>query len=152
MRRTEKEITSLKEIEKIIQKAVVCHLGLTDGDEPYIVPMSFGYQDKALYLHAAAQGRKIEVIKKNDKVCFEFETDIELVKAKSACKWSMKYWSVMGTGRAKIIDDSKAKTRGLSIITAHYANIQYDFPQEYVDKVLVIKIDIEKLSGKKSKV
>jgi hypothetical protein len=152
MRRSEKEITSSTEIEEIIQKAVVCHLGLIDGDEPYIVPMSFGYQDKTLYLHSATEGRKIDVIKKNDNVCFELETDIEMVKAESACKWSTKYRSVMGTGKAKIIEDSKAKALGLSIIAAHYAGIQYGFQQENVDKVLVIKIDIEKLSGKKSKV
>jgi nitroimidazol reductase NimA-like FMN-containing flavoprotein (pyridoxamine 5'-phosphate oxidase superfamily) len=150
MRRKEKEITSLKEIEEVIQKAQVCHLGLIDGDEPYIIPMSFGYKNNTLYLHSAAEGRKIDVIRKNDKVCFEFETDIEMIKAESACKWSTKYRSVMGTGRAKIIKGNSAKAQGLNIITGHYAPGTYDFPEANLDKVIVIKIDIEKLSGKKS--
>ena len=152
MRRSEKEIISLKEMEEVIQKAVVCHLGLIDADEPYIVPMSFGYKDKTLYLHSAAEGRKIDIIKKNDKVCFELEADIEIVKAEIPCKWSTKYRSVIGTGRAKIIEENKAKASGLNIITGHYTQGKYDFPEANLDKVVIIRIDIEKLSGKKSKI
>jgi len=50
MRRKEKEITDLKSIEEIITRSKVCCLGLSLNDIPYVVPLSFGYKNKTIYL------------------------------------------------------------------------------------------------------
>jgi len=68
MRRKEKEITDSAEIEQIIRKARVCRLGLVDDREPYVVPVCFGYEKNAFYFHCAPEGRKIELIKKNNHI------------------------------------------------------------------------------------
>lgn len=150
MRRNDKEIKDIKEIEEIIEKASYCHLALADGDEPYIVSMNYGYKDKTLYLHAAAEGRKIELIKKNNKVCFEMVVDVETIRGDKSCGWSMKYRSVVGTGRAYILNGDKAKTDGLKILTGHYSHNEFSVPKETLDKTAVIRIDVESLTGKKS--
>ncbi len=72
MRKKEREITDIREIEQVIAGADICRIGFVDGDEPYIVPVSFGYEDNAIYFHSALEGRKVNLIKKNSKVCFEF--------------------------------------------------------------------------------
>ena len=43
MRRNEKEIKDLSVIESIIKKAKVMRLALCDGNQPYIIPLNFGY-------------------------------------------------------------------------------------------------------------
>ena len=75
MRRKEKEIKDRKEIISILQKAKICRIGLSENNKPYIVPMNFGYKEGCLYFHCANEGRKIGIIKKNNNVCFEIDTD-----------------------------------------------------------------------------
>lgn len=67
VRRKDKEITNRAEIEGILKKAFICHLGLSDGDLPYVVPMNYGYEDGHIYLHCATEGKKLDIIKKNNK-------------------------------------------------------------------------------------
>ena len=90
MRRKDKKITDRAEIESIILKSSVCRLALADQLQPYIVPLCFGYRDNTLYFHSALSGKKIEIIKKNNRVCFEFDIDCEAITSDKACDWGMK--------------------------------------------------------------
>ena len=64
MRREDREIIDYLEIESILHDAIVCRIGLAGGDEPYIVPLCFGYEDRTIYLHSALAGKKISMLKK----------------------------------------------------------------------------------------
>ncbi len=150
MRRKEKEITDIEEIEKIIKKAMVCRISLVDNDEPYIVPVCFGYERDVLYFHGASEGRKVELIKKHNKICFEIDTDAEVVKAEEACSWTMKYRSVIGVGRACILEKDEEKSHGLKLIVRQYTEGNFSFPKSKLDSILVIRVDIESITGKKS--
>jgi uncharacterized protein len=57
--------------------------------------MNFGYKDDILYLHSAPEGKKIDVLKRNPWVCFEVESDLEIINTQIPCKWSMNYTSVI---------------------------------------------------------
>ena len=109
MRRKEKEISDKAEIEIIILKSEVCRLGLSDDGVAYIVPLCFGYQDNCLYFHSAGEGKKIDILKRNKQVCFEFEADTRVTTGKTACAWGMQYRSVIGYGEASFIRDAKEK-------------------------------------------
>ena len=150
MRRKDKAIVELAEIEEILRKALVCRLGLTDGNRPYIVPLSFGFKNNTLYFHSAPEGMKIEMLRKNSKVCFEFDLDHQLVADEEACKWGMKYRSVIGFGKASIIEDIREKREGLNAILEHYSGRTFDYPEAAVNGTLVIKVEIESMTGKKS--
>lgn len=150
MRRKEKEITSLKEIEGIIKRAKVCRIGLVDGDEPYIVPVCFGYEGNALYFHSAPEGRKIDLIRKNRRVCFEIDIDVEIVSGEKPCRWAAKYRSVMGTGKAIILEKDEDKVQGLSAIMRHYSPDISGLEFEKLDAVAVVKVEIDCIAGKKS--
>lgn len=143
-----RKITDINEIEEIINKAGVCHLGLVDGDEPYVVPVSFGYERGALYFHGNLKGRKIELIKKSNKVCFEMETDVSVKEAEQACDWGIRYLSVIGVGRAYILENDEQKSHALNLITERYTGSALSFPKSEMDKTLVVKIDIESMTGK----
>ncbi len=150
MRRSEKEIKSREEIEAVLQKAAVCRIGLCDGNIPYVVPVNFGYKDKRLYFHSAKEGRKLDVIRRNNNVCFEIDTDQEFIKAEKGCNWSLKYRSAIGNGKAEIIEDAAEKIAALKIIMAHYSDEKYEFSEADAARVAVIRVDVESLSGKKS--
>ena len=150
MRMKDKAIVELAEIEEILRKALVCRLGLTDGNRPYIVPLSFGFQNNNLYFHSAPEGKKIEMLRKNSKVCFEFDLDHQLVANEEACKWGIKYRSVIGFGKASIVEDIREKREGLNAILEHYSGRTFDYPEAAVNGTLVIKVEIESVTGKKS--
>ncbi|MFZ7113712.1 MAG: pyridoxamine 5'-phosphate oxidase family protein [Desulfatiglandales bacterium] len=151
MRRKEKEITDRNEIEDIILKAQVCRLGMADGTLPYIIPLCFGYRDNTLYFHTAQEGKKMDILRKNSAVCFECDTDRELIRSEAACKWGMKFRSVVGFGKASLIEDPAAKHRALAIIMEHYAGpSSFDYEEKILGKTCVIKVDIESMTGKKS--
>jgi nitroimidazol reductase NimA-like FMN-containing flavoprotein (pyridoxamine 5'-phosphate oxidase superfamily) len=147
MRRKEKEIRDMALIEEVIKQSRVCRLGLVDGDKPYVIPMSFGY-DGSLYFHSALAGRKIEVLKKNPQVCFEFDEVTKLVKNKDACEWGMAFKSVIGEGEASFLEDITQKAHGLGVIMAQYSNRSFEFPKESMDKTALIKVAITRITGK----
>jgi hypothetical protein len=150
MRRKEKEITDIRSIEEIINKAKVCRLGLTLHDTPYIVPVCFGYSAETIYFHSARKGEKIDIIKKNNRVCFEFDIDHELVESEEACSWGMKFRSVIGFGKASFVENIEEKQETLNIIMQNYTDNTSLFPEENLNSTLVVKIDIEQMAGKTS--
>ncbi len=152
MRRKEREITDRSEIEAIIRKSLVCRLAMSDGDQPYVVPLCFGYADNTLYFHSAGEGRKIDILKKNRRVCFEFDNDPMLVKkGRDGCDWGMKYESVIGSGRADIIEDAASKRKALDIIMNQYGDGSFQYADAKVKQTVVIKVEIEEMTGKRSR-
>jgi nitroimidazol reductase NimA-like FMN-containing flavoprotein (pyridoxamine 5'-phosphate oxidase superfamily) len=150
MRRKDKEITDEAVIQSIIHKSPVCRLAISDGDHPYVVPLCFGYKDNALYFHSAREGKKLDIIRKNHNVCFEFDIDHEMMESEKACEWGIRYRSVIGFGKASIIDDLDAKRAALDIIMAHYSEGSHSYPDSALNKTIIIRIDIESLTGKQS--
>ena len=150
MRRKEKEILDREEIESIIRKADVCRLGLSDNNIPYIVPLNFGYRDSCLYFHTPKVGKKIDMIKGNNRVCFELDIDHEVVRADNPCDWNMKYQSVIGYGRAFLLEDIDEKRQALDVIIEDYSGQTGEYAEKLVDRLAVIKVQIESMTGKKS--
>jgi len=139
-----------EEIESIIRKADVCRLGLSVDNTPYIVPLNFGYKENFLYFHTAKVGKKIDMIEGHSRVCFELDIDHEVVKAENPCDWNMKYRSVIGYGRAFLLEDIEEKRRALDIIVEHYSGRISEYKKKMVDHLAIIKVQVENMTGKKS--
>ncbi len=151
MRKSEREIKDSEEMEAIIQQAQICRIGLSEKDVPYIVPMNFGYQGNCLYFHCATEGKKLDILRQNSKVCFEMDIDHQVVKAAgSPCGWSAKYRSVIGFGKAFVIEDFQEKSAALNSITQHYGGDWYDFSEKELERVGIIKIEIHSMTGKQA--
>jgi uncharacterized protein len=152
MRRAEKEITSRKELETILAKAKVCRIGLLDTNHPYIVPLNFGYKDGCLYFHSAPEGRKIDLLKKNNTVCFEVDIDHDIINTGIPCNWTSTYTSIIGYGKAYLITNTEEKQKALTIILDHYEpGTTYAFPEKNLRDIVIIKIEITEMTGKTSK-
>lgn len=153
MRRDDKKINDKKFIESILQEADHCVIGLCDEKKPYIIPMNYGYKDNNLYLHSFKEGRKIDIIKSNNQVSFGVEIKTEIVKSEKPCNYGMKYMSVTGFGYAHFIDDSTEKIEALNILMDKYSSEEedikkYDYSETMLEKVVVLKIEVVKLTGK----
>jgi uncharacterized protein len=151
MRRNDREIKDRKVIDEIIRRCQVCHLALCDDGQPYIVPLNFGYDGRFLYFHAAPEGRKIDIIKKNNRVGFEFDVLHDIVTAPQACDWGAKYESVIGSGTAEIVDDLEGKKEALEWIMRQYGDGTWDFSEEILKKTLIFRVSILEINGKARK-
>ncbi len=150
MRRKDKEIKNKSAIEEILRQAAVCRIAMCDAGVPYLVPMSFGYEEGCLHLHSASEGKKIDVLKHNPSVCFELDIGQELVGNENPCKTSLKYRSVIGYGKAVFVVDREEKKRSLDAIVRQYSGQAYDYPEESLNEVTIIRIHVESMTGKQS--
>jgi hypothetical protein len=147
MRRKDREVTDPAEINKIIAEAKVCHLAMVDDGEPYVVPVNFGYDNNCLYFHCALQGRKIDILKRDNRVCFNIIGSMEVTDAAS-CK--VRYRSATGTGTAAIVTDNEEKIRGIRAVMKQITGVEFDIPRKSLDTTLVVRIDIREMKGKKA--
>jgi len=153
MKRSEKEIKDKETIKWILKEAHVCRIALCDNNKPYIVPMNFVFKDNYLYLHSATEGRKIAILNKNKNICFEVDIKNKLVTSETACNWRMRYYSVIGSGKAKFIEDKNGKKKILNNLIQKYSEnylktIKYS--ESALNKTAVIEVEITGLTGKKS--
>lgn len=151
MRRREKEIHDSSEIEGILKAGEVCRLGMAVENTPYVVPVTYAYEDGCIYFHSARQGRKMEMMRKNPRVCFEVTCDYGIEPGEDPCDWGARFRCVMGVGTARSIEDEGEKVRGLGVImTRHGGNAKWVFDAKAVARTSVICIDIEEMTGKRS--
>ena len=150
MRRRDKEVTGQGAMEEIIGKSRVCRLALSDDGMPYMVPMCFGYQEGSLYFHSAPEGHKLDIIRKNNRVCFSFDADTEFFEADRACGWGLKYRSVIGHGKAEIITDPEEKRAALDVIMGQYSRSSFEYRDEELGGMVIIRVRIEGMTGKVS--
>ncbi|MDC7221925.1 MAG: pyridoxamine 5'-phosphate oxidase family protein [Spirochaetales bacterium] len=151
MKRSDRQVTDIKEIEDIIKRCQVCRLAMIDGDEPYVVPLNFGYKDKTVYFHGALVGRKISVIEKNPSVCLEFDIAHKLITDEdTACKWSQNYESVIAWGKGEILVDPHEKREAFNIIMGQYSEKkEWDYPDVVVERTHIIKVPLERITAKR---
>ena len=150
MRKKDKQINDIAAIENILGKASVCRLGLCEENQPYVVPLCFGYEDNTLFFHCAEQGKKLDILRKNNNVCFEVDIDCEIIKADQACDWGMKYKSVIGFGKAVFIEDAEKKRKALDVIMRQYSVGTFEYPANAIENIVVIKVKIRNMTGKQS--
>lgn len=153
MRKKEHEIRDRSELDGVISRSDVCRLAFADNNFPYIVTMNFGYlagENSRLYFHCASEGRKIDLIKKNNLVCFEMDTDHMMVTGTKPCDYSMKYSSIVGWGRIKIVDTENEKKEGLDAIMRHISQEKtFTYSEEVFKRTTVLRLEIFELTGKR---
>lgn len=156
MRRTDRQVTDAAEIKNIIEHCNCLHLGLSDGEAPYVVPLNFGFEmtktGYIFYFHGAKEGKKLDLIRKNPQVALCMDTEHGLVAGESAANYSYRYASVMGQGKAEILTAREEKLRGLTCILGHYAPEQaFSVPERLLEETAVVKITAEALTAKRRK-
>ncbi len=153
MRRTDREITDLAQIRDILSEARIVHLGMVDGEKPYVVPMHYGYslegEKLVLYVHSALEGRKLDVIARNPNVFAEIDTgEILIPGGDDPCSYSAAYRSVMGEGKAVLLESASEKAQALQILMRTQTGRDFAVTEEMVGAVCVIKVELDWFTAK----
>jgi nitroimidazol reductase NimA-like FMN-containing flavoprotein (pyridoxamine 5'-phosphate oxidase superfamily) len=142
MRRKDRQEDDIREIFGVIDRCRVLRVGFDAPDGPYIVPLNFGWEmdgdTPVFYMHCALRGRKLELLAARDRVGFEMDCSHALIEGPRACDYSYRYESIVGCGRAFILDDPEEKARALSKIMLHQAGREIPVSADQVDGVAVL--------------
>ncbi|MDR3340902.1 MAG: pyridoxamine 5'-phosphate oxidase family protein [Candidatus Symbiothrix sp.] len=149
MRRKEREITDRKEIDEIVYSAKVMHLALSDQNTPFLVPVFYTYNGSSIYFHSAKAGTKIEILKRNNKVCFAISIDHGVIESDTACDFEAKHRTVIGFGKAVFVENEEEKIEALNRIVGLFTDKEFEFPKGNLNATALIRIDIDLIKGKK---
>ena len=148
----ERQVTDPEQILHILDTAKVVHLGLSVNDEPYVVPMNYGYTMEegklTLYLHSAIRGKKLDMIRANSKVFFEIDCDRMPFEGRVPCQYGMVYSSIMGRGTATLVENVEAKKQAMTILMKTQTGKDFSFNDRLVSIVTVIRIDVSEYTAK----
>ena len=112
MRRTDREVVEIREIEAILRLCKTCHLAMVDNGAPYVVPLSYGYRIidgnmLELYFHSAYEGRKLDVLRRSSTVCFAMSSEGEPIITENPCNAGSYFSSIIGYGEALFIEEAE---------------------------------------------
>lgn len=138
-------------IESIIRKCDICFAGVvTPDNQPYVIPMNFGYHNETIYLHSAPTGRVISCLELNPNICITFSTDHELAfqHPEVACSYRMKSKSVIAFGKVQFIDDLDKKREALNIIMKQYSDKEFHYNDPAVRNVKIWVVPVDEMTCK----
>lgn len=150
--RREKAVNNEEKIIHILKSCRILHIGLSDGEFPYVIPMSYGYTYEdgklTLYLHGGRSGYKYDLIEKNPNCAFSMECDIVPFLGDVPCKSGMAYMAVCGRGIASMVEDHEEKKRALSLIMDLGGWENCSFNEKLTSVVKVFKIEVTEFTAK----
>ena len=153
MTKRERQVFDPDQIKAILDTAKVLHLGLAVDNEPYVVPMNYGYLMEdgklTLYLHSAVLGKKLDMIRANPRVFIEMDCDRIPFEGEKPCQYGLAYASIMGRGTAVIVEDVEEKKMAMSVLMKTQTGKDFAFEDRLVSMVAVIRIDVSEYTAKK---
>ncbi|MHC1738990.1 MAG: pyridoxamine 5'-phosphate oxidase family protein [Ignavibacteriaceae bacterium] len=154
MRRNDRELKTVAELTDVLESGSVAQVAFIQNNAPYIVSLNYGFSvngtEIKLFFHSAGEGRKIDCIKSNPDVCFTVAICDPLIEGEEACDYSMKFRSVVGYGKMRLIEDEDEKIFGLNRIMNHYTRVDtWDYNKEMLKNTTVICLDAESITGKR---
>lgn len=136
-------------IDRVIRESRICHLSCCLEDRPYLIPLSFGYDGQAVYLHSAPTGKKITIFEANPRVCLAFVSRAELkADPGQACEWSFAYSSVIAEGTICEVRDPEEKAQALNRVMEGYSGREWPFPEKTLARTRVWKVVLENPTAK----
>ena len=152
MTKRERQVTDPEQILRILEEAKVLHLGMAVDNEPYVVPMNYGFafegENLVLSLHSAVRGKKLELLQKNPNVFFSIDCDRIPFEGKVACQYGMSYSSIMGRGKARILTEPLEKQQAMTALMKTQTGKDFEFNAPLVSIVAVIRIDVSEYTAK----
>jgi nitroimidazol reductase NimA-like FMN-containing flavoprotein (pyridoxamine 5'-phosphate oxidase superfamily) len=152
MNRAEQEITDQALLVEILRQGKYLTIAMCRNDQPYIVALSYGYDEKrgALYFHCALKGLKIDLIRHNPNVCATVIED----RGYKMGRCEQAYRSVILWGTMHVVEDSGEKKHGMEVLLNHLE----DDPDEVKERSLksdeayegvgILRLDIKEMTGK----
>ena len=152
MTKRERQIFDPEQIRSILDTAKVLRLGLAVNNEPYVVPMNYGYTldegKLTFYLHSAQRGKKLDMIRANPNVFIELDCNLTPFAGEKPCQHGLSYSSIMGKGTARIVEDVEEKMAAMTRLMKTQTGKDFSFNDRLVSIVTVIRIDVAEYTAK----
>jgi len=152
LRRSDKELSDPDEIERVLASVRIMTVACCLGNEPYLFTVDFVWEPHArqLWFHSASEGRKMDIIKANPRVCVTVVEDRGYIHGE--CDHA--YRSLILDGEAQVVTDLAEKRRGLELLTRKHerqpetvlARLAGD--EEALRNVAIVRITVDAISGK----
>lgn len=157
MRRKDRELKELDAVFEVVKNCAVVHLAMVDEGKPYVVALNFGYDregdELVLYFHSAAEGKKMDILRKNPAVYFQMDCVNEFIKgtAENPCSYCWRFDSVMGSGNVEFIENAEEKAYALNRIIQHLDKTEerFEFPPQRLAGTRVYRVRSGDITGKR---
>jgi len=148
MRRKDSEL-SLESTCEILESNNYAVVSLIDAEGmPYGVALDYIYKEGCLYFHGAKEGRKADAMKKNPRACAVILGETKVIPN----RFGREYVSAVAEGPITLIDEPEQKRKVMQWVVEHnsldYLEKGYAVVEKLLERVLIYKMEIEKLSGK----
>ncbi|MCL1822095.1 MAG: pyridoxamine 5'-phosphate oxidase family protein [Prolixibacteraceae bacterium] len=155
MRRRDREVVDKNEIIGILEKADACRIAFSADDIPYIVCMNYGFEWKGdfpvLYFHCAHEGKKIEMLKRNNYVCFQLDAAHELHYIPEKVYCTMYYESIVGMGHLEIVSSEDERRKSLDLLMQRYnGEAPAAYPENSMMCTTILRLVTIELTAKKN--
>ena len=153
LRRKDKEITETTVLKKILKSSAYVTLALSMNNQPYLVSLSHGYDEdrNCLFFHCAKEGKKLEYLRSNNSVWGQALVDRGY--AQGEC--SHKYASVHFSGKVVLLESLEDKLTAVKCminqLDSNPEKLVADLNSERLKNTVIGRIDIDYMTGKKSK-
>ena len=148
MRRQDKEQTDPAFLESVLHEAEEVCLALNTKAAPYAVFVNFIYRDKALFVHCATEGRKLDLLRDDPRVGFTLAAGVQVVPE----QFTTLYRSVSGWGEASLVEDPLERQRVFADFAAKYrAACPHPVPEAMSQRIAVLRIAVKSMTGKHSR-
>ena len=139
------------EMEGLLERALVSHLGLCVDGEPYVVPIGFVYHNGCIYFHSYPRGRKVEAMRRNSRVCFQVEEVGRFLPGEAPCRFGVEYRSVIAYGRVRFLEEAEERLEALRLLLRKYgaSEAAEALSEEMLGGVLVGEIRVEEMTGRR---
>lgn len=152
MRRKDREVTKLQEICEILDTCKVLRIAMSVDNVPYIVPLNYGYQHSdqgfVFFFHCAGEGKKLDLLRQNNRVCFEIDCDHQLTAGETACGYGYNYRSVIGMGDVIFVTAPAEKAVCLNRLMKQQTGQDFQVTKTQAAAVTVCKIKVSELTAK----
>jgi len=150
MRKAKREITEPEQIAAVLSRCDTIRIGVLDGAEPYVVPVSFGYEltggKISVYFHGALEGRKFDLLKTGPRVCVEADRCLGFVENGHG-GLTCDYESVIGWGDAELLQGGAAE-KGIRLLLAHCGFPEFCCSPEVTAITAVFRVTLDTVRGK----
>jgi nitroimidazol reductase NimA-like FMN-containing flavoprotein (pyridoxamine 5'-phosphate oxidase superfamily) len=153
IRRKERAVTDPKEIRAVLREAEYVTVAMCADGEPYLATISHGYDEErgCIYFHCAREGKKVEILRANSLVWGQALIDGGYQQGKCA----HFYRTTQFRGRVTFIEDLQEKKHALELMIKKLDSdpamvIKEQLTPDSVQKVLIGRIDIDFMSGKRA--
>lgn len=146
-------------MEQILRAAEVGRLALTQGSTPYVIPLNFAYLRGKIGFHCDWKGKKLDIISKNPRCCFEVDQFMGEVDYHYDSLCHLDYDSVLAMGIARIEKDEAKILPFFQQLHTKYREIYRKsideggkvFDRKRINECACVIVDVKKLTGRRER-